>query len=290
MRSRLIYLAASTLLATPIWAGSHASPDMVVATVGEKEITLAHMIVLKAQLPQEYRQLPPELIFDGLLDQLVQQTLLGESVEDLTPGSRAALENRERELYASEAIAALAEAAVTEDAVNAAYAARVAQSSGEKEWEVSHILFAQEDGMEPGAAKAEAEATIAELQDGADFSDLARERSDGPSAPAGGELGWWGAEGLVEPFAEAMMAMEPGSISAEPVETRFGWHVLRVTDVRDKAMPPLEELRPQIVEELRRAAVEAAIAEARKDTPITRKTTAEVDPALLDDVSLLEGR
>ena len=75
--------------------------------------------------------------------------------------------------------------------------------------------------------------------------------STGPSGPSGGELGWFGPGMMVPPFEEAVMAMEVGAVS-EPVETQFGWHVITLNDTRSQAAPPLDEVREELAEEIRR--------------------------------------
>lgn len=273
--------AALTLAAAPALAENHASPDMVVATVNGTDITLAHMMVLKARLPQEYQQLPPEMVFEGVLDQLIQQTLLGDGTE-LSAGSAATLENEERALRANEAIVALVDEEVTEDALRAAYDAEFA--AGRREWDVSHILFEEEDGVD---AEAEARQAIADLEDGADFAEIARERSDGPSAPNGGALGYYGQGALVPEFEQAMMAMEPGTFSSEPVRTQFGWHVIYLHDTRQVDAPPFEQVQQALVQQVRRDVIQKRVEELQASADITRKSAAEVDPALLNDLSLL---
>ncbi len=275
-------------LSAPIHADSHVSADTVVATVNGTEITLAHMIVLKQRLPAQYQSLPANVLFDGILDQLVQQTVLGQSGAELSSGSKATLENEERALRASELIQVLTDVAITDDAIEAAYAETYAGITPEAEYNASHILFIQDDGEAEGTAFAEAEQAIADLEDGAEFALLAAERSDGPSGPNGGELGWFGPGAMVAPFEEAVAIMEPGTI-AGPIETQFGWHVIRLNDSRVKEAPPLDVVRADLVTQLRQVAVEARVAELTSEADITRLTVEEVDPALLDNLTLLEN-
>jgi peptidyl-prolyl cis-trans isomerase C len=282
-------LVASIVLSAGLaQAENHVSADTVVATVGDTDITLGHMIVLKSRLPREYQDLPPAIIFEGVMDQLVQQTLLGELVDELSPGSRAVLDNEARALRASEAILEIGDTAVTEAAVEAAYAEMVETQSGEKEWNVDHILFQPQDGEEEGASKAKAEQVIADLDAGADFAELARERSTGPSGPGGGALGWAARGAFVPEFEEAMIALEPGTYSSEPVESRFGWHVIRVNEVRALEAPAMEDIRQQLEETVRRAAIDAAIAEVEAKTEVSRKSADDIDPSLLNNVDLLQ--
>lgn len=106
-----------------------------------------------------------------------------------------------------------------------------------KEYKARHILVKTED---------EAKAVITELDKGKDFSELAKEKSTGPSGPSGGELGWFGAGQMVKPFADAAAAMEKGTYSKTPVETEFGWHVIMLDDVRESTPPPFDDVKDRL--------------------------------------------
>ena len=276
---RALPLAAALMISAPaaLMAEGHADAETVVASVNGTEITLGHMIVLKQRLPAQYQQLPPDVLFNGVLDQLVQQTLLGQSGDDLSVGSVKTLENEERALRASEVIRGVAEGATTDEALQAAYDEAFAGAEPETEYNASHILVETEE---------EAAAIVTELEGGADFATLAQERSTGPSGPNGGQLGWFGMGAMVAPFEKAVVAMEPETISA-PVQTQFGWHVIRLNEVRQMEAPTLDEVRDQLTEQLQRSAIEARIAELTEGAEVTRATVEDIDPALLDDLSLL---
>lgn len=281
LKHNVSVIAACALLAFPMGAKAdgHINADTVVATVNGTEITLGHMIVLKQRLPQQYQQLAPEVLFDGILDQLVQQTLLGESVDALSRPAKLSLENEERALRASERIQGLSEEAVTDEALQAAYEDAFGNTEPEQEFNASHILVATEE---------EAQALITELEGGADFAELAMEKSTGPSGPRGGELGWFGLGAMVAPFEEAVTTMETGEISA-PVQTQFGWHVIKLNETRIKDAPPLEQVQAQLADEIRRSAIEGLVEELTGGAEITRSTPEEIDPALLDNFGLLEN-
>ncbi len=84
------------------------------------------------------------------------------------------------------------------------------------------------------------------LDTGRDFSELAKEKSTGPSGPSGGELGWFGAGQMVKPFADAAATMDKGTYSKTPVQTEFGWHVIMLDDVRDSTPPPFEDVKDRL--------------------------------------------
>ncbi|MGI1662125.1 peptidylprolyl isomerase [Palleronia sp. KMU-117] len=247
--------------------------DTVIASVNGTEITLGHMLVLRARLPQEYQQLEPQVLFDGILDQLIQQTVMGQKAGELSAVNRLLLDNEERALLSSQVIAETARAATTEEAIQAAYDATFAEAGGETEYNAAHILVETED---------EAKAIVEELAAGADFATLAQERSVGPSGPNGGDLGWFGAGMMVEPFEAAVFALQPGEISA-PVQTQFGWHVIQLRETRQTEAPALEEVRDQIVEEIQRAAVAAEVAGLEAEADITRPAPGAFDPNIIND-------
>jgi len=106
-----------------------------------------------------------------------------------------------------------------------------------KEFKARHILVESQ-----GAATD----LVEQLQEGADFMELAKEHSTGPSAPSGGDLGWFTAQAMVKPFSDAVSAMEDGEFTSAPVQTQFGWHVILREDSRDSAPPPLESVSDEI--------------------------------------------
>lgn len=131
--------------------------------------------------------------------------------------------------------------AVTPQQVQAEYD-RVKSSQGDKEYHARHILVEQE---------AQAKDIIAQLNKGAKFEDLAKQSKDPGSAVKGGDLDWAPASTYVKPFADALASLQKGQTTEAPIQTQFGWHVIRLDDVRDAQFPPIDQLRPQIEESLR---------------------------------------
>ena len=131
---------------------------------------------------------------------------------------------------------------ITEDQIAAEYK-RVADSDMAKEFRASHILVATE---------AEANDVLAKLSSGADFATLANQLSKDPGSGAqGGDLGWANAGGFVPEFGAAMVALQPGETTAKPVQTQFGFHIIRLSDSRQMALPPLDQVRDQVIEQLK---------------------------------------
>ena len=235
----------------------------VVARVNGTEITLGHVIMLRGSLPEQYQQLPDEMLLPGLVEQLIDQTLLAEGVSDAPendPASvRLLLENERRGALATRAVQADFEAPVDEAAVVAAYEAAIADFVPETEFNASHILVAEE----------EAAAEIrAEIEAGGDFEALAAEHSADPGSGAnGGLLGWFGMGRMVPEFEAAVAALETGQIS-EPVQSQFGWHVIRLNETRETTPPTLEEVRPEVENQVRQQALQDRVIGMREGAEI----------------------
>lgn len=270
-------LALGMTLLLPISAQAQDA-STVLATVGGEEITLGHVIAVADSLPAQFQQLPDDQLYSGLLEQLVRQAAIAQSLGDSVPKSlQLSVESQRWALLANSVIEGAIDAAVTEEALQAAYNERFASVEPEKEYNASHILVATEE---------EALELIAELEGGADFAELAQARSTGPSGPNGGSLGWFGKGMMVPPFEAAVLALEPESISP-PVETQFGWHVVRLNEVRDAGAPSLEEVRETLAGELSEAAAQEVVDSLVAAAEITRSEV-EIDPALIRDTSLLD--
>ncbi|MFX0542376.1 peptidylprolyl isomerase [Roseovarius sp. S4756] len=266
--------------AAPVLAQDDApSADTVVATVDGTDITLGHMLILRAGLPEQFQQVPADVLFPGILDQLIQQTLLSDAHEgDLPRRAALALENERRALIAAEEMAAISEAAVTDEAIQTYFDENYTGGDPVTEYNAAHILVETEE---------EAQALVEEARGGADFAALAEEHSTGPSGPSGGALGWFSEGMMVEPFQTAVEGMEADSIS-DPVQTQFGWHVIKLVETRAKDAPDLEQVRPEIVDALRQQAIEQKVTELQKGSEIDRNAGDEMDPAVLNQMNLLE--
>lgn len=273
-------LTSAALLAAPASAQDGPSVDRVIATVNGAEITLGHMLALRSGLPAQYAQIPAESLFDGLLEQLIQQTLLMQDHGDeLSQRSRILLENERRAVVAGDVIQDIFDEALSDDAVQAAYEAQYTQADDETEYNASHILV---------ETREDADALKKQLDDGAEFAALAKEHSVGPSGASGGDLGWFGPGVMVESFFESVAALEIGEIS-RPVQTQFGWHLIRLDDTRISEVPPLVEVRGDIEESLRQQALDSYVAELEQNGTVDRADTGDIDPAIVNQTELLEN-
>ena len=270
-------LALATLLAAPVWAEGETA-DTVMATVNGTKITLGQMIALRETLPEQYQSLPDDALFKGIMDQLVQQEVLRQSVTTLSPRDTAAMENDTRGYMSGVAIQSIVETAVTDEALQAAYDARFKDAPQVTEYNAAHILVKTIE---------EAQKLKSDLAAGADFAELAKTNSiDSGSGAAGGDLGWFGPGVMVKPFEDAVIAAKVGEVT-DPVQSDFGFHLILVRETRVAANPTLDQIRDELASEIENKAIEAKLAELQATATITRDGEG-LDPTLLKNSALIE--
>lgn len=274
------FLAAATLAAAPfaVLPAFAQDANTVVATVNGEMITLGQLVVMRQGLDAQTTQgLPDSALWDLMLDQMIRQTAVAQEAQPLGQRDTAALEVEKRAYLAGSVLEKVASAEPTEDELKTAYnQAFGGDSQPRVEYNAAHILLKTKD---------EAEAVEKQLKDGADFGEVAAQKSTDPtSAPNKGDLGWFQPDQMVAPFAEAVKAMKKGDVSA-PVETGFGWHVIKLIDQRDVVPPKFDEVKDQIAVQVRRDKVQAAI-EARVAASKVEKTQG-LSPDLLNKTDIL---
>jgi peptidyl-prolyl cis-trans isomerase C len=280
MLKTVTFLGMAALLSGSVLPALAEGPtaSTVIATVNGTDITLGHMIAMREGLPEQYKDLPDDVLFNGVLDQIIQQTALTQIAEgEITARDTIELDNQRRTYLAAAVLNRAADAAVTDEALQKLFDETYSKAAPTKEFNAAHILVATED---------EAKALKAEIDGGGDFAELAKTKSSDPgSAQNGGDLGWFGPGMMVEPFEKVVMTMQPGQVS-DPVQTQFGWHVIRLTETRLATGPTLEEKRAELAGELQRKAVEDYVTALTAKADI-KKMTEGVDPAILKDLTLL---
>lgn len=254
--------AFSPLAATAQQSAAPADENPVVARVNGEDVLQSEVFEMAQSLPPQYQSQLAQIY--PLLVQRVVDFRLAERAgraaglaEDSEVEARIAkaADRVIRDTYLERAV----NAQVTDERMQERYKTFLAKTPAKTENRARHILLKTED---------EAKAVIQELDTGADFAELAKARSTGPSAAQGGDLGYFTADQMVPEFAAAAAAMEPGEHSAEPVKTQFGWHVIKLEDRREVAPPSFEEVASQLREEASRAAVEDVLKALREGAQI----------------------
>ncbi len=277
IRRAAAFAVCACLAATAAHCQDEPDADAVVARVLGADIRLGHVIAFAEQLSQEYRSLPDEALYNAIVDQMIRHALLASNGNDGNRRARFASENTARAIIADGVVREIAQGAVTEEAVRAAYEASYAGREPEPEFRASHILVETKD---------EAMSILDELRAGADFAETAKARSTGPSGPRGGDLGWFGPGTMVKPFEDAVLSLGIGELSG-PVRTEFGWHVILLADKRDLPVPSIEEARGELEQRVAGAAIEEAIARLAETAGVERADQG-IDPAAVRRTDLLD--
>jgi len=260
MKSLPSFLTAAALSVTVLTASLPALSQerIAVATLDGEAIHLDEIIAVAETLPAEYQQQGIAALYPQLVDEVVNARLAAvagrasgiDKDEDIAAAIKAAADRVIAESYITHRV----NEQLTDEAIQTAYDAYVDDTASREQVTASHILVETED---------EAKAVIAQLNDGADFAALAKEKSTGPSGPNGGELGSFGRGQMVPAFETAAFSMPAGSYSETPVQTQFGWHVIKVDDKGIEDAPSLEDMRDQLVANLSRQSFSRIVEELR---------------------------
>lgn len=256
--------------------------DPVIAKVGGVDVYQSELTLAEAELDPQFQRMPPEQRQLAALAAVVDIKTLArlaekEELEKTDEFKRQMAFFRDRTLHNILFKEKVVDP-ITDESVKERYEKEVAATPAEDEIKARHILLKTRD---------EANAVIAKLEAGADFEELAKESSTGPSSSNGGDLGYFTKGRMVPPFEAAAFALETGEFTKVPVETEFGWHVIKVEDRRKSEPPAFEKVKDQVQQVLLRERYAALMKDARKTIEV------EVfDPALkegFDKVKAAQG-
>jgi peptidyl-prolyl cis-trans isomerase C len=256
--------AAADPLAAMV-AAAATSPDKVVATVNGNPITLLDVAVAAPDLQQSLSQMPPESRIDALVNALIDMRLMAQAATaagiDTQPETAHVLAYEHDRTLRNAYLESKLTAQVTEDAIKARYQQDLAKFVPGDEIHAEHILVATED---------EAKAIIAQLDQGGDFATIAKAKStDSGSGASGGDLGWFGKGATVKPFEDAAFALAVGQYTKTPVQTQFGWHVIKLLEKRKQQPPTLADRHDDIRDELAHDVILAEIAKLHSAAKIS---------------------
>jgi peptidyl-prolyl cis-trans isomerase C len=242
-RLGLLASAAATCLVLVLAAGQPVraqDANPVIAKVNGTEIRQSDLAVAEEELGPSLQQMDPATRRENLISFLIDMNIVAKAAEDKKVGDSPEFKQRlafaRNRLLMDTLLANEGKAAITDEAMKKVYEDAIKQVSGEQEVHARHILVPTEE---------EAKAIKAELDKGADFAKLAKEKSKDPGAADGGDLGFFTKEQMVPEFSAAAFALAPGKIS-DPVKSQFGWHVIKVEEKRDRKPPTFEQVKAQI--------------------------------------------
>lgn len=254
------------LIATLSFSASAFAGD-VAATVNGKPIkqSLFDFIVKDAT---DHGQKVDDNVRDVIMSKLISSELVLQEAQkagiDKKPDYIAKEELTRRELLVNVYIQDyLRNHPVSDSDTKAAYE-KFKTELGDKEYNARHILLASET---------EAKDVIAQLNKGGDFSKIAKEKSIDPgSKEKGGDLGWFALGGMVKPFGEAVSKLQKGRTTSDPIQTQFGWHVIKLDDVREMKAPPYDKVKESLQKQLSQRQLEKMLTDLRAKATIVDNT------------------
>lgn len=239
--------AATMMFASPVTAQTDTATaaNTVVATVNGVKILRSDVEAARSQLPEQYRKLPMDQLYQPILNQLIRTKVLSAQARadklHETEGYKRRVALIAERMLEEELLKKTIDEKVTDEALQARYDKTSGSFPTKEEIRARHILVKTE---------AEADAIIKELTGGADFAKLAAEKSIGPSKANGGDLNYFSKGQMVPPFEEAAFALAKGEFTRSAVKSPFGWHVIKLEDKRQSMPPSFEESRDRLSQEL----------------------------------------
>ncbi|HEX7006491.1 MAG TPA: peptidylprolyl isomerase [Alphaproteobacteria bacterium] len=260
-------LALSGAFAEGAVAEATKPADPVVAKVAGEDIHLSDLEAAKQQLPDQLRAMPTALIYQPLLERVIDGKLLAAASRKANLADDAEVKKRMAELqervmqdvYLEREI----NARITDEAIQKRYEAYIKDHKAEEQVRARHILV---------RTREEAETIIKEIGKGGDFAEIAKARSIDPARAQGGDLGFFGRGEMVPEFAVEAFKLQPGAYTKEPVKTQFGWHIIKVEERRTKPAPALGEVREELVQAMTNEAFNEVMAGLKKGVAIERFT------------------
>jgi peptidyl-prolyl cis-trans isomerase C len=268
VRQSLVAAAVTTAVVAVLWFSGQPlalASDPVVAKVNGTAITRADLEALQSQLPPFAQQQPLSALYPRLVDRLVDGKLVL---------AKAKSEKFEQDPEVRKQIALLQDRVIeqiwvhrqidkqlTDEVLKKAYDESIKSFKAEDQVRARHILV---------PTKEEADKLLARLKKGEDFAALAKEASKDGSASSGGDLGFFGKGQMVKPFEEAAFGLKMGEVSKAPVQSQFGWHLIKVEERKPSTPPSFEESKAELKESRSRELADKIVADLRKDAKIER--------------------
>lgn len=264
MTSAIALLAGVCLACPPSTRALAQAADPVLARVNGVEIHQSDLALAEEDIGSNIPAQTAEAKRDYLINYVADMILVAKAAEAKkipdTDDFKQRLAFARNKVLMETLLQSEAKSAVTDQAMHKVYDDAAKQMSDEMEVRARHILVEKED---------EAKAIVAELKKGADFAELAKQKSKDPGAAEGGDLGYFTKEQMVPEFSEAAFKLEKGQIS-DPVHTQFGWHIIKVEDKRKRQLPEFDKVRDQIETFVQRKAQVDYVTKLRADSKIER--------------------
>ena len=260
-----------------IYSQEALSADTPFVEVNGKIIKFGSAIIAFSKLQQRNMNFDKNTIFSQIVQQLVNEELLSQKIDKENKLTLLALEHEKRSAKAAQMVSKILKNFPNDELVKSAYQNLTNEFKGSLEYNASHILVKEE-----GQAK-----TIRkDISNGKNFEALAKEHSIGPSGKNGGNLNWFDLGSMVPEFSTALMVLSEGDIS-QPVQTKFGWHLIKLNKTREKKIPEFQEIKAQLVQNLRQKKINDYLNSLTENSEINF-VGKNINPNEITNIKLLE--
>ena len=262
---KTFFLVAKIILVLSIKSVSAKEPNSIVAAkINNHVISAQDVLNAINTLPQNVKKRPLPEIYPRIVNELINQYLITkrayEEKIDLDTNVINLIQKSKDQILAKYWLNNFVRNETREEKINQFYDNYLKSFSGFKEANASHILV---------KTREEAISIIEKLNKQSNFSELARIHSTGPSGKNGGELGWFAPGQMVKGFENATFALKKGETTQEPVETKFGFHIIKLNDIRDAKPKKLDEIRENIIDQITKNSLANLEKKIRKNHEIT---------------------
>ena len=253
------------------------SADTPFIEVNGKIIKFGSAIIAFSKIRQTNREFDQKTIFSQIVQQLVNEELLSQKIDKENKLTLLALEHEKRSAKAAQMVSKILKNFPNDKLLNSAYQNLTEQFKNALEYNASHILVKEED---------QAKSILVDLKGGKTFEEMAKEYSIGPTGKDGGKLNWFDLNSMVPEFSTALMVLSEGDIS-QPVKTKFGWHLIKLNQTREKQIPELKDVKPQLVQNLRQKKINDYLNSLTENSEI-EFLGKDINPNEIANIQLLE--
>ena len=260
-----------------IYSQEALSADTPFIEVNGKTIKFGSAIIAFSKLQQRNINFDKDTIFSQIVQQLVNEELLSQKIDKENKLTLLALEHEKRSAKAAQMVSKILKNFPNEELVKSAYQNLTNDFKGSLEYNASHILV-KEEGQATTIRK--------DISNGKNFEALAKEHSIGPTGKNGGNLDWFDLGSMVPEFSTALMVLSEGDIS-QPVQTKFGWHLIKLNKTREKKVPEFKEIKAQLAQNLRQKKINDYLKSLTENSEINF-VGKNINPNEITNMELLE--
>ena len=260
-----------------IYSQEALSADTPFIEVNGKIIKFGSAIIAFSKLQQRNVNFDESTIFSQIVQQLVNEELLSQKIDKENKLTLLALEHEKRSAKAAQMVSKILKNFPNDELVNSAYQNLINELKGSLEYNASHILVKEED---------QAKTIRKDIDNGKNFEALAKEYSIGPTGKNGGKLNWFDLTSMVPEFSTALMVLSEGDVS-QPVQTKFGWHIIKLNETREKKIPEFKKIEAQLRQNLRQKKINDYLKSLTENSEINF-VGQNINPNEITNIQLLE--